>query len=245
MCVHAQLPQSCATLCDPRDCSPVGSSVRGILQARRLEWGACLPDPGMEPAFPALAGRFLTTELLPDLNLKEQFAFLSEHDFLLPHPVLSFPETTWEPIPFLACVPEAFLLLPAPGACPRMCGASAAPRPRLPPLVLAPRAATQHRPSPSAVPMRPGSLPHPLPRCGAHETGWPPRPLPPNPRTPTVTSALGCVQGSWGCFRAVGRCLGALLGMSWPQSSSTSRLSAQVLYFFGTNINPNDSSFCR
>ena len=119
------------------------------------------------------------------------------------------------------------------------------PRPRLPPLVLAPRAATQHRPSPSAVPMRPGSLPHPLPRCGAHETGWPPRPLPPNPRTPTVTSALGCVQGSWGCFRAVGRCLGALLGMSWPQSSSTSRLSAQVLYFFGTNINPNDSSFCR
>ena len=47
-----------------------------------------------EPAFPALAGRFLTTELLPDLNLKEQFAFLSEHDFLLPHPVLSFPETT-------------------------------------------------------------------------------------------------------------------------------------------------------
>ena len=26
--------------CDPKDCSPPGSSVHGILQARRLEWGA-------------------------------------------------------------------------------------------------------------------------------------------------------------------------------------------------------------
>ena len=28
------------TLCDPMDCSPPGSSVYGILQARILEWGA-------------------------------------------------------------------------------------------------------------------------------------------------------------------------------------------------------------
>ena len=28
------------TLCDPVDCSPPGSSVHGILQARILEWGA-------------------------------------------------------------------------------------------------------------------------------------------------------------------------------------------------------------
>ena len=32
--------QSCLTLCDPMDCSPVGSSVHGILQARILEWVA-------------------------------------------------------------------------------------------------------------------------------------------------------------------------------------------------------------
>ena len=32
---HAQL---CPTLCDPKDCSPPGSSVHGILQARILEW---------------------------------------------------------------------------------------------------------------------------------------------------------------------------------------------------------------
>ena len=35
MCVSAQ---SCPTLCDPMDCSPPGSSVYGILQARVLEW---------------------------------------------------------------------------------------------------------------------------------------------------------------------------------------------------------------
>ena len=30
--------QSCLTLCDPTDGSPLGSSVPGILQARTLEW---------------------------------------------------------------------------------------------------------------------------------------------------------------------------------------------------------------
>ena len=32
--------QLCPTLCDPADCSPPGSSVNGILQARILEWVA-------------------------------------------------------------------------------------------------------------------------------------------------------------------------------------------------------------
>ena len=31
---------SCSTLCDPKDGSPPGSSVPGILQARKLEWVA-------------------------------------------------------------------------------------------------------------------------------------------------------------------------------------------------------------
>ena len=51
----------------PVDCSPPGSSVRGILQARILEWVAMpfsrgRPNPRIEPGSPALAGRFLTTE---------------------------------------------------------------------------------------------------------------------------------------------------------------------------------------
>ena len=38
MCVlHAKSLQSCPTLCDPMDCSPPGSSVHGIFQARTLE----------------------------------------------------------------------------------------------------------------------------------------------------------------------------------------------------------------
>ena len=32
--------QSCTTLCDPRDSSPPGSPVPGILQVRTLEWVA-------------------------------------------------------------------------------------------------------------------------------------------------------------------------------------------------------------
>ena len=34
----AKLLQSCPALCDPMDCRPPGSSVHGILQARKLEW---------------------------------------------------------------------------------------------------------------------------------------------------------------------------------------------------------------
>ena len=36
----AKLLQSCPTLCNPIDSSPLGSSVPGILQARKLEWVA-------------------------------------------------------------------------------------------------------------------------------------------------------------------------------------------------------------
>ena len=38
--VHAQSLQSCPTLCDPMDYRPPGFSVRGIFQARILEWVA-------------------------------------------------------------------------------------------------------------------------------------------------------------------------------------------------------------
>ena len=38
--------QSCLTICDPVDCSPPGSSVHGMLQARILEWVAMLSSRG-------------------------------------------------------------------------------------------------------------------------------------------------------------------------------------------------------
>ena len=37
---QSEVAQSCPTLSDPVDCSPPGSSVHGIFQARVLEWGA-------------------------------------------------------------------------------------------------------------------------------------------------------------------------------------------------------------
>ena len=37
---ESEVAQSCPTLCDPLDCSPPGSAVPRILQARTLEWVA-------------------------------------------------------------------------------------------------------------------------------------------------------------------------------------------------------------
>ena len=37
---ESEVAQSCPTLQDPMDCSPPGSSIHGIFQARVLEWGA-------------------------------------------------------------------------------------------------------------------------------------------------------------------------------------------------------------
>ena len=37
---ESEVAQSCPTLRDPMDCSPSGSSIHGIFQARVVEWGA-------------------------------------------------------------------------------------------------------------------------------------------------------------------------------------------------------------
>ena len=62
-----EIAQSYLTLRNPMDCSPPGCSVHGISQARILEWVAIsspgdLPNPGIEPVSPVLAGGFFTTE---------------------------------------------------------------------------------------------------------------------------------------------------------------------------------------
>ena len=69
MCVCVS-PQSCFSLRDPTDCSPPGSSVHGVLQARILERIAISffrgsANQGIElpsSVSSALAGRFFTTE---------------------------------------------------------------------------------------------------------------------------------------------------------------------------------------
>ena len=67
--VKLLVAQSCLTLCDPMDCSPPGSSVHGILQARVLGWVAIsfsrkYPNPGVEPESPLLHTDSLPSEPL-------------------------------------------------------------------------------------------------------------------------------------------------------------------------------------
>ena len=50
VCMLAKSFHSCLTLCDPMDCSPPGSSVHGILQARMLEWVAISFSRGSSPS---------------------------------------------------------------------------------------------------------------------------------------------------------------------------------------------------
>ena len=54
--------QSGPALCDPVDNSPPGSSVHGILHGLPCPPPGDLPDPGIKPASPALAGGFFTAE---------------------------------------------------------------------------------------------------------------------------------------------------------------------------------------
>ena len=61
--------QSCLTLRNPMDCSSLGSSVHGILQARTLEWPCPPPGESSRPrdrthvyCASCMAGRFFTTE---------------------------------------------------------------------------------------------------------------------------------------------------------------------------------------
>ena len=56
---------TCPTLCNPMDCSPPGSSVHGILQARILEWGCHALLQGIFPTqgsnqVSCIAGGFFT-----------------------------------------------------------------------------------------------------------------------------------------------------------------------------------------
>ena len=66
-CVLCLVAQLCLTLCNPVAYSPPGSSIRGILQARILEWVAMpssrdLPSPGIKPRSLALQVDSLPSE---------------------------------------------------------------------------------------------------------------------------------------------------------------------------------------
>ena len=71
VCMCTQSLRLCPSLCDPMDCSPAGSSVHGIPQARLLEW-VTMPssrrssrpkDRIWVSCISCTAGVFFTTEL--------------------------------------------------------------------------------------------------------------------------------------------------------------------------------------
>ena len=67
ICCCCSVAQSRPALCDTMGCSPSGSCVCGVLQARILGGLPCpspgdLPDPGIEPVSPALQADSLPSE---------------------------------------------------------------------------------------------------------------------------------------------------------------------------------------
>ena len=75
--------QSCLTLCDPTDCSPPGSSVHGILQARILEWVASpFPSGSSWPTAWAWNCNNISTEIFLFFGTKK-FIFSPSHFFFL------------------------------------------------------------------------------------------------------------------------------------------------------------------
>ena len=55
---ESEVAQSCPTLCDPMDCSPPGSSVHGIFEARVLEYWSGVPFPSPDTGQRSLKRRF-------------------------------------------------------------------------------------------------------------------------------------------------------------------------------------------
>ena len=79
------------------DCSPPGSAIRGICQARILEWVAIsffrdFPPTGIEPMSPELAGGFFTIEP-PG---KPRCVYLHLHFHVTDHITLGEGDSSWK-----------------------------------------------------------------------------------------------------------------------------------------------------
>ena len=75
---ESEVAQSYLTLCDPVDCSPPGSSVHGILQARTLEWVAISFFRGSSrPGISCIASGFFTNWVIREAHSHRIWAPLS------------------------------------------------------------------------------------------------------------------------------------------------------------------------
>ena len=102
---ESEVTESCPTLSDPMDCSPLGSSVHGIFQARVLEWGAIAFSVGhagthLFPASVALCLLQMRAEIRghvqPHKGTEEETkASRKQKDHLTPEPVLLLPAASY------------------------------------------------------------------------------------------------------------------------------------------------------
>ena len=79
---ETEVAQLCPTLCDPVDCSPPGSSIHGIFQARVLEWGASLAGWKKSFLLGTVQDLFSSCNIFEAYILKEFF----DHYVLNPKP---------------------------------------------------------------------------------------------------------------------------------------------------------------
>ena len=125
--MHAKSLQSCPTLCNPMDCSLLGSSVHRILQAGILKWVAMPSSRGLSQprdqtclsCGSCIAGEFFTTEPPEKWLFKEHRGKLwnerwqteqgvlglnVNRSFTRTKGKLSFPCVREKPSSFLLCV---------------------------------------------------------------------------------------------------------------------------------------------
>jgi len=115
-----KVAQSCLTLCNPMDCSPAGSSVHGILQARILEWVAFpfsrgSSQPRHRTQVSRIAGGFF-----PVWATSYTYSCISIYSFLQPFPCTSLQSTRWSslccavgPYCYLLCAQQCVPLNPS------------------------------------------------------------------------------------------------------------------------------------
>ena len=89
--IESEVTQTCPTLCNPVDCSPPGSSVHGILQARILEWVAISfsrgsSQPSEWTQFSRIAGRCFNLWATREAPL-----FLLNYSFIMAQMVKNLP----------------------------------------------------------------------------------------------------------------------------------------------------------
>ena len=102
LCV--QMLQSCSTLCDPMDHSPLGSSVHGVLQARLLKWIALPSSRGSSwrrdrtgiSCISCIADRFFTPEPAGKPRNDPQTSLIQLFLKLKPEARINDQEHKWE-----------------------------------------------------------------------------------------------------------------------------------------------------